>query len=133
MDTEKIKQVVQIFERSQCSSMNLECEEMKIQLEKENNSIENSQEVQELESKEMISLKSPLVGTFYCAPGPNQDPYVEIGQKVNVGDTLCILEAMKSMNEIKASQTGIVTDILVNDGDLVEYDQVLIQMRECDD
>lgn len=133
MDTEKIKQVVQIFERSQCSSMNLECEEMKIQLEKENNAIENSQAVQELESEEMISLKSPLVGTFYCAPGPNQDPYVEIGQKVNVGDTLCILEAMKSMNEIKASQTGIVTDILVNDGDLVEYDQVLIQMRECDD
>ena len=70
-------------------------------------------------------VKSPLVGTFYSSPSPDEPPFVLAGQEVKEGDTLCILEAMKVMNEIKAPCSGKVVRIMAQPGDLVEYNQLL--------
>ena len=70
-------------------------------------------------------VKSPLVGTFYSAPSPDEPPFVLVGQEVKEGDTLCIIEAMKVMNEIKAPCSGKVIRIMVQPGDMVEYNQLL--------
>jgi len=70
-------------------------------------------------------VKSPMVGTFYRAPSPGASPFVEVGQQVNVGDTLCIIEAMKLLNQIEADKAGTIKAILVENGQPVEYDQPL--------
>lgn len=70
-------------------------------------------------------VKSPLVGTFYSSPSPDEPPFVLVGQEVKEGDTLCIIEAMKVMNEIKAPCSGKVVRIMAQPGDMVEYNQVL--------
>ena len=72
------------------------------------------------------SIKSPIVGTFYRKPAPDKPPFVEIGDRVEAGDVVCIVEAMKMMNEIKSEFTGTVTAIKVEDGEPVEFDQQLI-------
>lgn len=69
--------------------------------------------------------KSPMVGTFYHAPGPNAAAFVEVGQQVKAGDTLCIIEAMKLMNEIEAEKSGTVKEILVENGTPVEFGEPL--------
>ena len=69
--------------------------------------------------------KSPMVGTFYRAPSPTSPPFVEVGQAVKAGDTLCIIEAMKLMNEIEAEKSGTVKEILVENGHPVEYGEPL--------
>ena len=71
------------------------------------------------------AVKSPMVGTFYGAPSPAAPAFVEVGQKVNVGDTLCIIEAMKLMNEIEAEKAGVVKKILAENGQPVEYGEPL--------
>ena len=68
---------------------------------------------------------SPMVGTFYRAPGPNAPVFVEVGQSVNAGDTLCIIEAMKLMNESEAERSGVVKEILVENGQPVEFGEPL--------
>jgi acetyl-CoA carboxylase biotin carboxyl carrier protein len=70
-------------------------------------------------------VKSPMVGSFYRSPSPGAKPFVEVGQSVSVGDTLCIIEAMKLLNEIEADQSGVVSAILVESGQPVEYGQPL--------
>jgi acetyl-CoA carboxylase biotin carboxyl carrier protein len=71
-------------------------------------------------------VKSPMVGTFYRAASPGAKPFVEVGQKINVGDPICIVEAMKMMNQIEADKAGVVEAILVEDGEPVEFDQPLV-------
>ncbi|MDO6695189.1 acetyl-CoA carboxylase biotin carboxyl carrier protein [Aliiglaciecola sp. 3_MG-2023] len=68
-------------------------------------------------------VKSPMVGTFYRSASPTSPAFVEVGQKVNVGDTLCIVEAMKMMNQIEADKTGVIKQILVENQEPVEFDQ----------
>lgn len=70
-------------------------------------------------------VKSPMVGTFYRSANPNSKPFVEVGQSVNVGDTLCIIEAMKLMNEIESDRAGVVKAILIDNGQPVEYGEPL--------
>ena len=70
-------------------------------------------------------VTSPMVGTLYRAPSPGAPPFVEIGSRVNVGDTLCIIEAMKMLNQIEADQVGVVKAILAENGEPVEYGQAL--------
>ena len=70
-------------------------------------------------------VRSPMVGTFYRAPSPDADPYVEVGDNVSVGQTLCIVEAMKLMNEIESEVSGKIVKILVENAQPVEYNQVL--------
>lgn len=71
-------------------------------------------------------VKSPMVGTFYRSPSPASPAFVEVGQKVSAGDTICIVEAMKMMNQIEADISGTVTAVLVENGQPVEFDQPLI-------
>ena len=71
------------------------------------------------------SIKSPMMGTFYRAASTNVAPFVEVGQSVAVGDTLCIIEAMKILNQIEAESSGIIKQILVDDGQPIEFEQVL--------
>ena len=71
-------------------------------------------------------IKSPIVGTFYRKPSPDKPPFIEIGSNVNAGDVVCIVEAMKMMNEIKSEFTGKVSAINIEDGEPVEFDQSLI-------
>ena len=71
-------------------------------------------------------IKSPMVGTFYRSPSPSSPAFVEVGQHVKVGDVICIVEAMKMMNQIEADHSGVVEAILVEDGEPVEFDQPLV-------
>jgi len=70
-------------------------------------------------------ITSPMVGTFYAAPSPDAPSFVQVGQKINVGDTLCIIEAMKIMNPIEAEVSGTIKQILVSNADPIEYGQTL--------
>ncbi|MBT0725802.1 acetyl-CoA carboxylase biotin carboxyl carrier protein [Rosenbergiella australiborealis] len=71
-------------------------------------------------------VRSPMVGTFYRTPSPDAKAYIEVGQKVNVGDTLCIVEAMKMMNQIEADKAGVVKAILIESGQPVEFDEPMV-------
>lgn len=74
------------------------------------------------------AVKSPMVGTFYRSPAPDADPFVKVGQSINKGDVVCIIEAMKMMNQIEAEVSGVVEAFLVEDGQPIEFDQDLISI-----
>ena len=78
----------------------------------------------------LIDITSPMVGTFYRAAAPEEDPFVELGTKVNVGQTICILEAMKLMNEIESEFNAEIVEILVENGTPVEFGQVLMRVKQ---
>ena len=80
-------------------------------------------------AKNLIQIKSPIVGTFYRSPSPDSPPYVDKGAKVKKGQPLCVLEAMKMMNTLESEFDGVIEDIAVSNGDLVEFDQVLFTLR----
>lgn len=77
----------------------------------------------------LLEIKSPIVGTFYAAPNPDAPPYVNVGDKVKPDTVVCIVEAMKVMNEIKAEIAGTIVEVLVKDGQSVEYGQPLFKVR----
>ncbi len=79
--------------------------------------------------EDLHEIKSPIVGTFYRAPAPGEAPFVEVGDHVNPGDVLCIVEAMKVMNQIKSDVAGTIVEILPKNGEPVEYGQVLFRIR----
>lgn len=79
--------------------------------------------------KKGVPIPSPMVGTFYRAPSPDEAPYVEVGQSIGKGNIVCIIEAMKLMNEIEADVSGIITEILVENGQPVEYGQTLMWIK----
>ncbi|HEX5137405.1 MAG TPA: acetyl-CoA carboxylase biotin carboxyl carrier protein [Planctomycetota bacterium] len=77
----------------------------------------------------LLTIKAPMVGTFYRSPSPDSDPYVEVGRRVTQESVVCILEAMKVMNEIKAECTGEIVKVSVQNGEAVEYDQPLFLVK----
>lgn len=79
---------------------------------------------------DVFEAKSPLVGVFYAAPSPGAEPFVRVGSRVEKGDVLCIVEAMKLMNEIQAERDGEIVDICAHDGDVVEFGQTLFKLYE---
>ena len=81
------------------------------------------------EGKDYISVKSPIVGVFYAAPAENADPYVKVGDTVSKGQTLCIVEAMKLMNEINAEEDGVILEVCVTNGQVVEYGTELFRIK----
>ncbi len=81
-------------------------------------------------SENMLEVKSPMVGTFYRAPSPDADSYISIGSHVSPGSILCIIEAMKLMNEIESDVTGKIAQILVENGQPVEYNQLLFLIEK---
>ena len=84
----------------------------------------------DIEAAGVTIVRSPMVGTFYITPAPDAEPYVTRGKDVAVGDVLCIIEAMKLMNEIKSEVSGRVVDILVESGQPVEFDQPLFKIQK---
>ena len=81
------------------------------------------------EESRRVVIKSPMVGTFYRAPAPDAPPFVEVGQELEVGQVVCILEAMKLMNEIKAEAAGRIVEVLVENGEAVEFGQPLFSVE----
>ena len=75
------------------------------------------------------AINAPIVGVFYAAPSPDSEPYVSVGKRVKKGDVVCIIEAMKCMNEIQAEEDGEITAVLANNGELVEYGQPLFAIK----
>ena len=145
MDTNKIKEIIDIFEGSEVAVMELDIEGMSIRLEKQTTStqsisnvvipqqeiapnIDNIKSIDEVIDYEEV--KSPLVGTFYSAPSADSEPFVSVGSTVGKGDTLCIIEAMKVMNEIKASRDGVIKKILIDNGEMVQFDQVIMHIGD---
>jgi acetyl-CoA carboxylase biotin carboxyl carrier protein len=82
------------------------------------------------EEKDLHTIRSPMVGTFYRAPAPDAPPYVEVGDLVKKGDIVCIIEAMKIMNEIESDVRGEIVEVLVSNEDPVEYNQALFTVRK---
>ncbi|MCD6128572.1 acetyl-CoA carboxylase biotin carboxyl carrier protein [Candidatus Bipolaricaulota bacterium] len=78
---------------------------------------------------EVELVRSPVVGTFWRRPAPGEDPFVEVGDRVQPGQVLCIVEAMKVMNEVRADRAGLIEEVLVEDGQPVEYGQPLFRLR----
>lgn len=84
---------------------------------------------EEVIQENIAIISSPLVGTFYSSPSPDSDEFVKVGAKVKAGDVVCIIEAMKLMNEIEASEAGEIVEVLVNNGEMVEYNQPLFKVK----
>ncbi len=149
MEYEKIKQLIDDMGNSKLSSISIDFPDgTKISMAKEekilvtasqenvekqtitsetNNEI--TQENQSTEKENIKIVKSPMVGTFYSKSSPTAESYVEVGKEVKVGETLCIIEAMKLMNEIEAEYTGKISKILVEDGKAVEYGTPLFEIE----
>lgn len=143
---EEIIKVIEAVKTSDFSEVKIENGEIKLTLLREQNkptitSAETEKNIdpqppQETKTPEevkdesdLVEVTAPMVGTFYRAPAPDAEPFVEKGDRVQTEDTLCILEAMKLMNEIKAEQAGIVEEILVENGTMVEYGQPLFKLK----
>ena len=89
----------------------------------------SSAPVQAAENRDYISVKSPIVGVFYAAPAEKAESFVKTGDAVNKGQTLCIIEAMKLMNEIVAEEDGVISEVCVTNGQVVEYGTELFRIR----
>lgn len=90
----------------------------------------DEEDAEPLDISKAVAVRAPMVGVFYAAPSPGAEPFVHVGSKVRKGETLCVIEAMKVMNEVTAETDGEVIDICVNDGDLVEYGSCLMKISE---
>lgn len=91
--------------------------------------VQNIQSEPKPEAKRGNAIVSPMVGMFYTKPSPDSEPFVKVGDTVNVGDTVCIIEAMKMMNEIESEFSGKIIEVCVADGEPVEYGQVLMYVE----
>ena len=149
MEYEKIKQLMDDMGNSKLTEINIDFPDgTKISMKKEtigatincqpietNNvgAISNRSQAEtkqiEMEQEEGNIVKSPMVGTFYIKPSPTAEAYVEVGKEVKKGDVLCIIEAMKLMNEIESEYAGTVVEILVKDGETVEYGTPLFRIQ----
>lgn len=135
MKIEEIEKIVKMFEKANITSLDIEVDDMKIKLTKSENQVgfvvptEHSSSVTPSTSEEVVNekdiVKSPLVGTYHQAQYPDAKPFVEVGSKVKKGDKLCIIEAMKVMNEITAPKDGTVKAIYASEGGVIEFDQKL--------
>ena len=140
---EEVKKLISILEESDLSVLELQTSDgQKIHLEKSAQaeavaappaqapvqaSVQASVQAPPKEAGKAI--KAPIVGVFYAAASPGSAPYAPIGKKVKKGETVCIIEAMKCMNEIQAEEDGEIVEVLANDGDLVEYGQPLFKIK----
>jgi biotin carboxyl carrier protein len=140
MKIENIEQIIKLFERSTVSKMEIESGDLKIKLEKEVGETQSVVRVPKASSLPMIEqiespvgtvVKAPLVGTFYGAANPQSAPFVAVGDLITAGTVLCLIEAMKVMNEIKAPVDGVVLEILGRNGEMVAYDQPLVRLGDA--
>ena len=146
MDIRKVKKLIELLEESNVGEIEIKEGEESVRVTKsasalpiasstESTSSLNAQQdlnvQQQPQSKiedDGLAIKAPMVGTFYSSPSPDALPFVQVGKNVNVGDTLCIIEAMKIMNPIEAESAGVISAILVDNGQPVEFDQPLFMI-----
>ncbi len=95
----------------------------------DNNVAKDEQKIATSSVSSLVEVKSPMPGTFYSSPDPDSSPFVSVGDTVKPGDTICIVEAMKIMNEIQAEDVGVVEEILIQNASPVEFDQVLFKLK----
>jgi len=152
MDLREIKKLLEAFDKSTANVLEYENEEFRIYLDKSASVVQSaaaevvapqpaqnvsatpsgtaSETVEnKVECEEGELITSPMVGTFYQAPSPDSPPYVKVGDKVKKGQTLCIIEAMKIMNELEAEYDLEILEILVEDGEPVEFDTPLFRVK----
>lgn len=144
MEYEKIKKLMDDMCESNLTTLEIElADNIKIKMKKEEKQVivsapekfdvvrdvvtNNKDEIKAdcVKEEQGVSITSPMVGTFYSKPSPDSEPYVKVGTKVKKGDVVCIIEAMKLMNEIEAECDGEISKVLVNDGEPVEYGKPL--------
>lgn len=154
MDLKEIRQIIKIVENSNIHEFELEEEGTRLKISKNQfmkNGVFQPAEVQAIqpamaatpvaasapavqetpaEPENITEIRSPMVGTFYRAPSPDADPYVENGDTISVGQNLCIVEAMKLMNEIESEISGKIVKIMVENAQPVEYNQVLFLVEK---
>lgn len=134
MDKEFIKDLIKLAQANSIKRLELRLEGLELILETYEKTqlkqIQTPEEIPEKEEKPYYVVKSPLVGTFYRSPSPGAPPFVEVGDNVAKGQVLCIIEALKVMNEIESEVSGRVVKILVENGETVEYNQPLFLIDE---
>lgn len=151
MDFKELKKLVDLVDQASISELCIEENGVKIEISKFSNhpaqpvifssampeprpvdsQVKNSvSEKSDTKKTPESCIVSPMVGTFYCRPDPNSPPFVSVGDKINKGQVVCIVEAMKLFNEIEADLSGVVEKILVSDGESVEFGQPLIQLKK---
>ena len=139
MELEQISALLERFDVSSCSRLELELGDCHLRLEKPCGlpqaapapvAAPQSGQAQQPPQAEAKTLNAPLVGTFYAAPAPDRPPFVTAGSRVTKGQTVCVLEAMKMMSEVPAPADGVIEEILVENGELVGFDQPLMRYRE---
>ena len=151
MNVKELKEMITLMQENGLSELEIEKNGFKIRLKKGGGAVEirresggqasysnmlasdypPSQSEQPMKEPEgVIVVRSPMVGTFYAAPAPDKDPYVTKGKSVKAGDVLCIIEAMKLMNEIKSEVSGVILDILIANHQPVEFDQPLFKIQK---
>lgn len=148
MKTSRLKEIIQIIEQTNINVLQIEEDNFKLYYQKSDTSSSNeqyfnqknnealideetkvSQKTQPIEDNTIKEISSPMIGTFYTRPEPGADPYVEIGSTISMGDPLCALEAMKLLNEVTSDVNGKILEVLVNDGDVIEYGQSLFKVK----
>jgi len=146
MNLKEVKQLIDLMNENNLGELEIERDGLKIRLKKEGEMIKKEEIVtavspvkpsesteikeEQLQKKEgFFELKSPMVGTFYRASSPNAEAFVELGQEIEEDHVVCIIEAMKLMNEIKSEVKGKVVEILVKNGEAVEFDQPLFRIE----
>ena len=149
MKIKEIQEIINFIKKSDLDDVSIETENIKIRVKKNNGNITNieqpkvvkteiqpqappvenkiSEEKKENTSNNII-IKSPMIGTFYRSPNPESDPFVSEGDSIKVGQTICIVEAMKLFNDIESEVSGKIVKILVDDNSPVEYDQPLFEV-----
>jgi acetyl-CoA carboxylase biotin carboxyl carrier protein len=153
MDIRKVKKLIEMLENSSLNEIVIKEGEESVKLVKSAGNLQAPQmiaaspqvlapAIEEKEPEEKTkeepedkiisgkSINSPMVGTFYSSPNPGADSFVKVGDKVSEGDVLCIIEAMKMMNEVKSDYSGIIKEILISDADPVEYGEALFIIEE---
>ena len=146
MDIKEIQNLIKFVAKSGASEVSLEMEDVKFTIKTGGNETEKTTIVQQMpmaaapvamapapvaaapavsEDSKYITVKSPIIGTFYRKPSPDKPVFVEVGSTINVGDTLCVVEAMKLFNEIESEVSGKIVKVLIDDSSPVEFDQPL--------
>ena len=150
MKIKEIQEIINFIKKSDLDDVSIETENIKIRVKKNNGNfiateqpkvvkteikqqtpvIENkvSEEKKENTSNNNIIIKSPMIGTFYRSPNPESDPFVSEGDSIKVGQTICIVEAMKLFNDIESEVSGKIVKILVDDNSPIEFDQPLFEV-----
>ena len=142
MDLRKIKKLIEMLQESDLNEIEVKEGEESVRINRKKGDVEIPQQIvaPQVQSKEIVEkveepeenlsfIQSPMVGTFYRSPAPGKPPFVEIGQRVKKRDTICIIEAMKMMNQVKSEFDGKIVDIKVENGQPVEFNESLVSIE----